>query len=88
MYSVDIINLSIKYYNENKNISKISYILDVSKQTVYNWFYKYKYYFDNNIYIEKINKTIKKQMNEDFVCSYVNSNVGCSIYIFIKSLIL
>ena len=79
MYSVDIINLSIKYYNENKNISKISYILDVSKQTVYNWFYKYKYYFDNNIYIEKINKTIKKQMNEDFVCSYVNSNIGCSL---------
>ena len=79
MYSVDIINLSIKYYNENNNIAKISYILDISKKTVYNWFYKYKYYFDNNIYIEKINKTIKKQMNEDFVCSYVNSNIGCSL---------
>jgi len=79
MYSADIINLCIKHYNENKNISTISYLLYVSKQTIYNWFYKYRYNFDNNIFIENINKSIQKQLNEDFVCEYVNSNIGCSL---------
>ena len=35
MYSFEIINLCIKYYNENINLHKIAYILNISITTIY-----------------------------------------------------
>ena len=50
MYSFEIINLCIKHYNENINLHKIAYILNISITTIYKWVEKYNYYFINNIF--------------------------------------
>ena len=84
-YSLDIINLTIKYLSEGKSKKFISDNLQVSRQTVYEWSKKFK----NNII--NIKPVIKEQLKNDdhknnkinkyinIVKSFVNNNIGCSL---------
>ena len=92
-YSLDIINLTIKYLSEGKNKKFISDNLHISRQTIYEWSKKFK---DNIINIKPVikdqlknddhkNNKINKYMN--IVKLFVNDNNGCGlndIYKFIN----
>ena len=89
MYSFEIINLCIKHYNENINLHKIAYILNISITTIYKWISKYNYYFINNIFLTfnifksikdlHIHKFNKRYQFSSKIVDYVKENNGCTL---------
>ena len=84
-YSLDIINLTIKYLSDKKSKKFISDVLQVSRQTIFLWSKKYK---NNIVNTEPItneqlnndnhkNNKINKYIN--IIKEYVNDNIGCSL---------
>lgn len=82
-YNIDIINLSIYHYNNNnKNLVKISKILNISHNTMYRWYNKYKNYYNNYtaLTIEDINNNKKihglNKINnyEKKILEYIDNN--------------
>ena len=60
-YSIDIINLGIFHYNNKMKKTKLCELLNIDLETFDCWYYKYKYYFENNIQIKQnIYDEIKK----------------------------
>ena len=85
-YSIDIINLAITKFNILFNLSKVAKLIEVSLRTIYNWYYKYNSFFQNNIHITNeylknisVRKTNKINNYKDAINNYVNNNEGCSL---------
>jgi hypothetical protein len=83
-YSLDIINLVIDKYNSNTSIIEIAQIMDIDKNTIYNWFRKYRHNFKFKIFItdKDIIKNTHKSLKihnytstiVDFVDNRINGN--------------
>lgn len=95
-YNIDIINLCIYHYSLKTKLTKISSILNISKQTIYKWIFLYKNYFDNNEYLTEISyKNIKNSkihglnkihLYESCICEYINNNEGSTLIDIIKNI--
>ena len=86
-YSLDIVNLAISYLIQKKSKTYIASCLNITRQTIYEWYKK----FNNNIInmipvtdsqllaTNKIHKNNKIHNYLENVKIYVNNNNGCSL---------
>lgn len=86
IYSLDIINLAIKYLIQNINKNKIANMLNVTRQTIHTWSIKYKHNIIKNspvsadqIKKNRIHKNNKIDGYLNDIELYVSNNIGCSL---------